>query len=135
MLLGLYTTIRCIPSQEHSPPSSSSPKTLEQWQKGRFPEKDYSSTRWGKIVVKIWKLFSRAGDKVWLVLDGLSGGDEKERRKGKGKVVDGSDGEGEVGGEELGERGRARSRGEEADGGGGGDGEARGFVNESIGHS
>lgn len=67
------------------------------------------------------------------MLDGLSGGDERMRRrnKGKGKVVDGSDGVDEQ--RELDvvdERGRSRG-----DAGPEGEGEVRPFVNGSFGHS
>lgn len=136
MLIGLYITVIWIPSQEHSP-NTGAVKTLEQWQKGRFPEKDYSDTKWGKVVVKIWKFFAWLGDGVYLVLDGLSGGDEKERRKnGKGKFVDGSADE-EVREEReldvVSDSGRSRGRGREPSSGV--NGEIRPFVTGSVGHS
>ncbi|KAF8853361.1 MFS general substrate transporter [Acephala macrosclerotiorum] len=87
MLLGLYTTIVWIPGQEHSPTTHTA-KTLEQWAKGRSPEKDYSDTRWGKVVEGIWKWCGRVGDRVFMFLDRLSGGEEAERRNGKATAVD-----------------------------------------------
>jgi hypothetical protein len=81
MLLGLWATIAWIPGQEHS--ADGTVKTLEQWQKGRMPEKDYSETRWGKFVVKMWKWLVGVGDRIFMFLDGLSGGEERERRDEK----------------------------------------------------
>ncbi|CZR50448.1 related to high-affinity phosphate permease, phosphate-repressible [Phialocephala subalpina] len=134
MLLGLYTTIVWIPGQEHSPTGSA--KTLEQWAKGRSPEKDYSDTRWGKVIERIWKWCGRVGDRVFMFLDGLSGGEEAERRNGKNTAVDvNADGIGreldEMGQREMEQRGRSGAPGLPQ-----GDGmRARGFVNGSIRHA
>ncbi|KUJ23969.1 MFS general substrate transporter [Mollisia scopiformis] len=118
MLIGLYTTIVWIPGQEHSP--SGAVKTLEQWQKGRVPEKDYSHTRWGKVVVSVWRWIGSVGGYIFMVLDSLSGGEEKERRSGK-VVVDGERELDEVDDE----RGRSGADGERA----------RPFVNGSVRHA
>ncbi|KAE8449370.1 hypothetical protein EG329_008271 [Mollisiaceae sp. DMI_Dod_QoI] len=155
MLLGLYLTIIWIP------PSSSTKgiQTLEQLQKGRFPPKDYSTTKWGKPVVMVWKLCVRIGRGMFMFLDGLSGGEvgERERRERDGRGVGGErEGEGEggvVGGEENGgdgerrgegsgwemdERGRGRTGArlgdDDGDGGARREGGVRAFVNGSVRH-
>jgi MFS transporter, PHS family, inorganic phosphate transporter len=99
MLLGLLTTVKWLPGQEHSPDGKV--KTLEQWEVGREIPNRFAQTRAAKIVEWTWKLVVRVADSVYLALDGLVGGEEKEKReldrqgaemeerdRGRGGIVD-----------------------------------------------
>lgn len=133
MLIGLYTTIVWIPGQEHSP-TTNSVKTLEQWQIGRMPEKDYSDTQWGKVIVKVYKWTVGVGDAVFMFFDGLSGGEERERRKEKVATDGSGDDERELDDMDR-ERERGRSGAPEAPLRQVDDGGVRLFVNGSVRHT
>jgi len=79
MLLGLIITIAWIPGQEHGPDGKV--KTLEEWEAGRETPNKFAQTPMAKVVERIWKVVVRVADKLYLFLDGLAGGEEKERRE------------------------------------------------------
>ncbi|KAH7364642.1 major facilitator superfamily domain-containing protein [Rhexocercosporidium sp. MPI-PUGE-AT-0058] len=78
MLLGLITTIRWIPGQEHGPDGGV--KTLEQWEVGRQTPNGFSNTWSARTFEVLWKMLARMSMGVYLFVDGLAGGDARERR-------------------------------------------------------
>jgi len=48
---------------------------------GRETPNRFAQTRAAKMVEWVWKLAVRVADSVYLALDGLVGGDEKEKRE------------------------------------------------------
>lgn len=78
MLLGLITTIRWIPAQEHGPDGTV--KTLEQWEVGRPTPNGFSNTWTARTVEIVWKWLARLSMRLYLFVDGLAGGDARERR-------------------------------------------------------
>lgn len=79
MLLGLWATWKWIPGQDHGPDGKV--KTLEQWEVGRSTPNGFSQTRLARVVEKCWKSIAKVMDRIYLALDSLAGGDEKERRQ------------------------------------------------------
>ncbi|KAH6690218.1 major facilitator superfamily domain-containing protein [Leptodontidium sp. MPI-SDFR-AT-0119] len=79
MLLGLITTIRWIPGQEHGPDGSV--KTLEQWEVGRETPNGFSTTWTARRFEVFWKFLARLSMGVYLFVDDLAGGDARERRE------------------------------------------------------
>lgn len=78
MLLGLITTIRWIPAQEHGPDGTV--KTLEQWEVGRPTPNGFSNTWTARTVEIVWKWLASLSMRLYLFVDGLAGGDARERR-------------------------------------------------------
>lgn len=101
------------------------------------------------MVVRVYKFLVRGADAVYMILDALSGGEERARREevrrrgrdgdlGEERELDdfeggdmGEDGDGNGDGEDEGERGRRRDHVVMREDGGG----ARPFVNGSVRHS
>ncbi|KAK0102539.1 Inorganic phosphate transporter pho84 [Cadophora gregata] len=79
MLLGLITTIRWIPGQEHGPDGTV--KTLEQWEVGRPTPNGFSNTWTARTVEVAWKFLTTISMRLYLFVDGLAGGDARERRE------------------------------------------------------
>ncbi|KAL2065150.1 hypothetical protein VTL71DRAFT_4291 [Oculimacula yallundae] len=79
MLLGLFTTIYWIPGNEHGPDGTV--KTLEQWEVGRPIPNGFSNTWSARTFEVLWKLFARFWMGFYLFVDGLAGGDARERRE------------------------------------------------------
>jgi PHS family inorganic phosphate transporter-like MFS transporter len=79
MLLGLLTTIAYIPADEHGP--NGKVKTLEQWEIGRETPNGFAQTRLARVVEWCWRLLAKGWARVYLVVDHLAGGDERERRE------------------------------------------------------
>lgn len=81
MLLGFITTIFWIPGAEHGP--TGQVKTLEEWEVGRATPNGFAQTKIARMVEWCWKLIARVWDKVYLFVDHLAGGDERERREAR----------------------------------------------------
>lgn len=79
MLLGLVTTIYWIPGEEHGPDGTV--KTLEQWQVGRQIPNGFANTWSARTFEVLWNSFARLSMGSYLFLDGLVGGDARERRE------------------------------------------------------
>ncbi|CAG8978486.1 hypothetical protein HYALB_00005061 [Hymenoscyphus albidus] len=79
MLLGLFVTWKWIPGQEHGPDGKV--KTLEQWEVGRTTPNGFSQTKTARAVRRVWKVAAGVIELVYLFLDKLAGGDEKEVRE------------------------------------------------------
>jgi MFS transporter, PHS family, inorganic phosphate transporter len=80
MLLGLLTTIRMLPSSE-SNAATSAPKTLEQWALGRPVPNTFATAPLSLFIARNYHFIVRIVDRIYLTIDGLMGGDEKERRE------------------------------------------------------
>lgn len=79
MLLGLFVTWKWIPGQEHGPDGKV--KTLEQWEVGRNTPNGFAQTKLARVTRKIWKVLAHVVEAIYLFLDKLAGGDEKEIRE------------------------------------------------------
>lgn len=79
MILGLFVTWKWIPGQEHGPDGKV--KTLEQWEVGRKTPNGFAQTRLAKVTGTIWKVLARVAEAIYLFLDKMAGGDEKELRE------------------------------------------------------
>lgn len=79
MLVGLFVTFKWIPGQEHG--LEGKVKTLEELEVGRETPNNFATTRIAKVVEKIWKFLAKVTDSLYMALDRLAGGDEKERRE------------------------------------------------------
>jgi hypothetical protein len=77
MLCGLLITIFWIPGKERGPQGD--PKTLEEWEVGR-DSNIFAQTKSARAVAGVYHRVAKTWDKVYLWLDKISGGDEKERR-------------------------------------------------------
>jgi MFS transporter, PHS family, inorganic phosphate transporter len=79
MLLGLLTTVRMLPSSETNPDTTV--KTLEQWALGRPTPNTFATHPLSIFISRFWHLIVRIADRIYMIADGIVGGDEKERRQ------------------------------------------------------
>lgn len=80
MLLGLLTTIRMLPGDETNPDTTI--KTLEQWALGRPVPNAFATHPLSLFTARTWHLVVHVADRIYMLADGLLGGEEKERREG-----------------------------------------------------
>jgi PHS family inorganic phosphate transporter-like MFS transporter len=80
MLLGLLTTIRMLPGAETNPDTTI--KTLEQWALGRPVPNAFATHPLSLLIARTWHLVVHVADRIYMVADGVLGGEEKERREG-----------------------------------------------------
>lgn len=121
MLLGLITTVLWIPPQEYS--ADGKVKTLEQWEIGRETPNKFAQAPLAKVFERVWKACAKLADRVYMFVDWLAGGEEKERREQErqGSVMD----------QEMAESDdRLRGRSDTL----GGEGRVSPFVNGNIHH-
>jgi PHS family inorganic phosphate transporter-like MFS transporter len=79
MLLGLLTTIRMLPSSETNPDTTV--KTLEQWAFGRPIPNTFATHPLSLFIAKNYYFLVRISLSIYLAIDTIFGGDEKERRE------------------------------------------------------
>jgi PHS family inorganic phosphate transporter-like MFS transporter len=79
MLLGLLTTLRLLPASETNPDTT--PKTLEQWALGRPIPNTFATHPVSLFIARIYHALVDFLERIYLVLDSMIGGDEKERRE------------------------------------------------------
>ena len=79
MLLGLLTTIRMLPSSETNPDTTF--KTLEQWAIGRPTPNNFATHPLSLSIARVYHLLVALLSRIYLLLDHLLGGDERERRE------------------------------------------------------
>jgi len=83
MLLGLLTTIRKLPPSETN--ADTTLKTLEQWALGRPTPNNFATHPFSLFIARAYHLFVAVLSRIYLLLDHVLGGDERERREELGK--------------------------------------------------